>query len=255
LESSPQFVTVSKLRGKLRQLQTQLPAAPVATPPTSVDEVTGWLAAVTAADQAQRARTIQSDAINARLIWCDKAVEDVATADTDVHLSVLDDQLTALMSKVAKVVDQLGGATDPRTAIDAGTVDAWKQLGPLADTYAQIRAAQGFCMSGEPAAFDATNRAYRGDASVCDLTVSDYDTLRPVDEHITRFADGTTPDLRGWPADPIELLVWLAVNARVWVPTIEQLRALNRQRAARANQPDGQPDDLEQTSRSPMRIR
>src|ERR1700716_3060574 len=81
LEKSPQYGAAVALRSRLLQERDNLPGVPVVAPLNDADgDVAAWLDAVAEADAAQRSREAKLAALRDRIQWCEKAVEDVATA-------------------------------------------------------------------------------------------------------------------------------------------------------------------------------
>ena len=245
LEASPDYVAAAGLRAKLLTAQRDLPAVPAVAAPVDADaDLDAWLDQVVAAEAAEQVRGVKYRAIQARLIWCDRTVESVATTETDDHLARLHESLMGIMGKVSAVVDRLDGAYTPQEVINQGVGDAWKQLPPLRAEYDALRQAQEWVVAGEPLVTSVRSDYLLDDPMASDLILSNLDVLFPAWKsrpgNVSRMSAAPEEDPRPWPADPIEQLVWLCVSeAQVWVPTMSQLNQLNTQRRLNTEQKVG----------------
>jgi len=85
-----------------------------------------------------------------------------------------------------------------------------------------------------------------------DDPLADDTHIRNLDEVFPGWRDpdtrismqGTPPDRRPWPTDPIEQLVWFVNGpADIWLPTTAELQRLHQQRIKRLNPtPEVQPE-------------
>ena len=244
LEASPDYVAAAGLRAKLLAEQQNLPGVPaVAQPVSGDDDLKSWLAEVVAAEEAERDRDTKYRAIQARLIWCDRTIESIATTQTDDFLARLHENLMGIMAKVEGVVERLDGAHTPVQVIDTDVGDAWKQLAPLRAEYDAVRQGQEWVVAGEHLVTSVRSDWLSDDPMASDLILSNLDSVFPNWKsrpgNVFRMSDAPEEDPRPWPADPIEALVWLCTSeAQPWVPTMSQLNQLNTQRRRRLDQPE-----------------
>jgi hypothetical protein len=249
MEASPQYVAAAALRAKIVAAQHSLPGVPAVAAPVDTDgDISVWLDSVVEAAAAEHAREVKVNALRERLIWCDKTITDVAVTETNNILAHLDDALTDVMDRVAGVVDNLNGARNAQQVIDAEVGDTWKQLRPLRDEYDKLRTAQQWAMAGEDALTWSRSDYLWDDQVASDLILANLDELYPQWKTKTattfKLSDAPEPDPRPWPTNPIEQLVWLSASDAVpWVPTLQDLAALNHQRLQRINQPNDQDHD------------
>jgi hypothetical protein len=204
--------------------------------PTDIDtDLDGYLTAYRAAWVEEQARTRDAEALDAVIGACERTMGS-AIGNPDSLLSHLADDLYELLEQAQAVVARLNGASTPVEAIDADSVQAWRELTPLRTTYDSIRNAQQLVLLDAPV---LNHRSPHLDDPLADDThLANLDDILPGwRDPDTRFSmQGEPPDRRPWPADPVEQLVWLVRSgAEVWLPTGPELAVLHAERRERLN--------------------
>jgi hypothetical protein len=238
--SIPGYVEAVALRDKTKAMQQSVlfPQVEWPTAPTSVHaDLDGYLTEYRNAWQEEQSRTRDAEALTTVLGACERAMQS-AIDDPNALLSALADDLDELMEQLEDVVTRLNGATTPTEAINADTVDAWKELPAIRREYDSIRHAQTLVLLDDPDSAMNNRSDHLDDPLASDVILRNLDQLLPTwRDADTRFAmQGTPPDRRPWPSDDLEQLVWLInSSAEVWIPTSSQLARLHAERRDRAN--------------------
>lgn len=217
-------------------------------PPTDTNnDLDAYLDAYLAAAEEEQTRSRRADALDTVVGAAERAMRS-AIDDPDRLLTVLADDLDELMTQLAAVVSQLNGATTPTEAIERDSVNAWRELPALRREYDSLRHAQQLVMLDDPHSAMNNRSDHLDDPLASDLILRNLDQILPSwREPDNRFTmQGTPPDRRPWPTDPIEQLVWfINSKAQVWLPTRGQLAELHRERQALIDPPlEGEPGNL-----------
>ena len=157
-------------------------------------------------------------------------------------LAAYQEELTLLLAEVKQLATVLDGIDTPAEAIANDHGPQWKQLTELAEDYQTLRSAQRAQMSTDVLISAAPVAG--GDDHASDLYLKNLDELWPnwrtPQLDASRYIDmsGTRPPrrLEPWPADPVQLCLWLVTsNAQPWIPTPAQLAQLQQRRQDTAN--------------------
>jgi hypothetical protein len=245
--AQPGYLGAVALRDKAQAMQRSILFPQVVWPqaPTDIDaDLDEYLTAYRAAWAEEQTRTRDSDALDAVIGACERTMG-TAIGNPDSLLSGLADDLYELMEQVQAVVARLNGAATPLEAIDADSVQAWRELTPLRTTYDSIRHAQELVLLDAPV---MNHRSPHIDDPLADDTrLANLDTILPGwHDADTRYSmQGAPSDRRPWPSDPVEQLVWMVTSdAEVWLPTGAELAAVHAERRERLN-PTPTPDEAE----------
>jgi hypothetical protein len=243
VEAQPGYLTAVALRDKAMQRRqaTQFPQVQYPEPPTSIDaDLDAYLGAFTTARAEEDERARQIDALTNVIGACERAING-ATGDTDALLHSLAADFGDWLTRAKRGDAKLKGASTAMEAIDLDVAGPWRDLTPLRSEYDQLRAAQELVLSG--AYIDVSqyrsdhvdNHTPQPDPLASDTHLADLDDVFPTwRERDTRFyMQGSPPDRRPWPQDPLEQLVWIIRHATPWIPTTRQLDDLHRDRAHR----------------------
>jgi hypothetical protein len=234
---SPDLLAAVELRDEARAallaLQPSVSAPPQPTTPDA--DLGAFLAAVVAADDAQRAFGLQSAALQRLVNDCDSRIGS-AGAVPDPILASLNEDLSALWERVGGAVDKLQGARTVREVLAADITKPWKELTALRDEYNQLRQAQEWTLAGRTTLRDAASQHVLDDHASLAF-IRDLDDVFPSWNQPDRTVriSGDAPRRQPWPNDPVEQLVWLYDHAEVWIPTIVELDQHRRERYARLN--------------------
>jgi hypothetical protein len=238
ITAQPEYLGAVALREKAQAMKRSILFPQVVWPqaPTDIDaDLDAYLTAYRAAWVEEQTRTRDSDALDAVIGACERTMGS-AINDPDSLLARLADDLYELMEQVQAVVARLNGASTPLEAIDADSVQAWRELTPLRATYDSIRKAQELVLLDAPV---MNHRSpHIDDPLADDSLIANLDTILPGwRDPDTRYSmQGAPSDRRPWPIDALEQLVWLAQSdAEVWLPTAPELAALHAERHDRAN--------------------
>jgi hypothetical protein len=193
-----------------------------------------WLESLADAEIAEQIRAAKWQALNNLVLDCNRRISG-ASRDIARMCASLNAHLQALMDDVSAVVECLNGARTPNEVIASGVGDVWRELFPLRQSYDQIRQAQEWALLGRDELINSRSR-YVDDAHASDVMIRNLDDVLPGwNQPDTTFRiSGDAPRRQPWPADPIEMLVWLAhSDAEPWIPTIVQLAELHAERHRR----------------------
>jgi hypothetical protein len=189
------------------------------------------------ADYEARRRIVQGR----REVEANRALS-IFTGGVDLILGVLQGDLTNILSRAAKVIPELAGATTPAQAIEADAGAAWKRLAELADDYSELRTAQEFVMlRGSVDLWRSCTPSMPGENHANQAYLKNIGDLwnnwrQPgINPRTLHLSDRATPDRdEPWPADSgPELMIWLvSSDAEPWIPTGKQLRELRDERNA-----------------------
>jgi hypothetical protein len=114
VEQIPQYVDAVTLRKAALARQQSLPGMRWPDPPGIPDDLDAFLAGVAEADAAERARTVQYNALANVVTRCNSAIEGVLWANADQLPRSLNGDLRQLFTDVDAAVARLRGAnTDP----------------------------------------------------------------------------------------------------------------------------------------------
>jgi hypothetical protein len=204
------------------------------------------------AEQNERRRIVQTRRQRAA-----SRAQSIFMGGVDLILEILNDDLTALLKRVEKIIPELDGATTPAEAIAADAGAPWKRLTELADDYDGLRQAQTFVMiRGAASLWHSVTPQFPGEDHANQAFIRNLNDLWPAwrqpgmgRRRIDLSDKATPPRDEPWPADRgPELLIWLVTSdAQAWIPTGKQLRELWAERNAPA--PDDMPEQPDDESR------
>lgn len=235
----PGYLEAVDLRDKALAAQQYLPATDYPTPPAKGEDLNAYLNAYITAWTEDQARTATTEAIAVVIGDCERRIRS-AIDEPNAVLSVLAADLNELMAQLKDVVTRLNGATTPTEAINADTVNAWKELPAIRREYDSIRHAQTLVLIDDPHSAMNNRSDHLDDPLASDLILRNLDQLLPTwrDADTRISMQGSPPERRPWPADELEQLVWFVnSSAEVWLPTSSELSELHAARRERLNPP------------------
>jgi hypothetical protein len=215
---------------KDRTVDTAHVPSPLQTGTVSVD----WLEAATAERMAMQRTEFERQVLLQLIDNADREAESIFSVGADEMLAHLNGELAAVVDAVTAA--ELDGATTAAQAVDRGTAEAWRKLGPLVQRYDEIRRAQDTVMRQHPeyVARARSRFADTADNHANDLYIRNLDQVwagwnKP--HNVVENVDGTPHRFEPWPADPAERLLWLATSdAEPWCPTLGDLDELSARR-------------------------
>lgn len=233
------------------------PQLPAVDPALAEHITDAWIDAERARDTAIAEYEARQKIVQARRERAVSRAQSIFVGGVDLILGSLQNDLTALLKRVAKVVPELGGATTAEQAIAADAGATWKRITELADAYAELRSAQEFVMlRGSVSLWQSSTPQFPGEDHANQAFIRNIDDLWPnwrqpglsrrrmdLSDNVKRARD------EPWPADRgPELMIWLVTSdAEPWIPTGKQLRELWAERNAPIE--DDAPQDPDDESR------